>query len=92
MRPAARSWAAKPQSILDCWGPTSTTSPALQQEYELTLTQVGLAIAAANAGSVFTLLAWGLLADRVGERVVLAAGLAGCGVGLFVAAFAPSFA
>jgi sugar phosphate permease len=67
-------------------------APALQQEYELTLTQVGLAIAAANAGSVFTLLAWGLLADRVGERVVLAAGLAGCGVGLFVAAFAPSFA
>ena len=67
-------------------------APALQHEYELTLTQVGLAIAAANAGSVFTLLAWGLLADRVGERVVLAVGLAGCGVGLFVAAFAPSFA
>jgi sugar phosphate permease len=67
-------------------------APALQQEYELTLTQVGLAIAAANAGSVFTLLAWGLLADRVGERVVLATGLAGCGVGLLVAAFAPSFA
>ena len=38
-----------------------------------------------------TLLAWGLLADRVGERVVLAAGLAGCGAGLLVAAFAPSF-
>src|SRR4029453_19183861 len=51
-----------------------------------------LAIAAANAGSVFTLLAWGLLADRVGERAVLAVGLAGCGAGLLVAAFAPSFA
>ena len=50
------------------------------------------AIAAANAGSVFTLLAWGLLADRVGERFVLGAGLAGCGAGLLVAAFAPSFA
>jgi len=67
-------------------------APALQNEYDLDLTQVGLAIAAANAGSVFTLLAWGLLADRVGERVVLAAGLAGCGAGLLVAAFAPSFA
>ena len=66
-------------------------APALQNEYDLDLTQVGLAIAAANAGSVFTLLAWGLLADRVGERVVLAAGLAGCGAGLLVAAFAPSF-
>ena len=66
-------------------------APALQKEYDLDLTQVGLAIAAANAGSVFTLLAWGLLADRVGERVVLATGLAGCGAGLLVAAFAPSF-
>jgi sugar phosphate permease len=67
-------------------------APALQREYDLDLTEVGLAIAAANAGSVFTLLAWGLLADRVGERVVLAAGLSGCGAGLLVAAFAPSFA
>jgi sugar phosphate permease len=67
-------------------------APALQDEYDLDLTQVGLAIAAANAGSVFTLLAWGLLADRVGERDVLAIGLAGCGAGLIVAAFAPSFA
>jgi sugar phosphate permease len=67
-------------------------APALQQEYDLSLTQVGLAIAAANGGSVFTLLAWGVLADRVGERAVLAAGLAGCGTGLLVAAFAPSFA
>jgi len=58
-------------------------APALQKEYDLDLTQVGLAIAAANAGSVFTLLAWGLLADRVGERVVLAVGLAGCGAGLW---------
>jgi sugar phosphate permease len=66
-------------------------APALQQEYDLDLTQVGLAIAAASGGSVFTLLAWGLLADRVGERAVLASGLAGCGTGLLVAAYAPSF-
>jgi sugar phosphate permease len=66
-------------------------APALQHEYDLGLTQVGLAIAAANAGSVFTLLGWGLLADRAGERTVLAAGLAGCGAGLLIAAFAPSF-
>jgi sugar phosphate permease len=67
-------------------------APALQDAYHLDLTQVGLAIAAANGGSIFTLLAWGLLADRVGERAVLGAGLAGCGVGLVVAAYAPSFA
>jgi sugar phosphate permease len=67
-------------------------APALQNEYDLDLTQVGLAIAAANGGSIFTLLAWGLLADRVGERSVLGAGLAGCAGGLLVAAFAPFFA
>jgi sugar phosphate permease len=67
-------------------------APTLQQEYELSLTQVGLAIAAANSGSVFTLLAWGLLADRLGERAVLAVGLAGCAAGLVAAAYAPSFA
>jgi sugar phosphate permease len=66
-------------------------APALQREYDLGLTQVGLAIAAANAGSVVTLLGWGMLADRAGERTVLAAGLAGCGAGLLIAAFAPSF-
>lgn len=66
-------------------------APALQREYDLSLTEVGLAIAAANAGSVVTLLAWGLLADRIGERAVLAAGLAGCGIGLVIAANAPSF-
>jgi sugar phosphate permease len=67
-------------------------APALQQEYHLSLTGVGLAIAAANAGSVATLLGWGVLADRVGERAVLAAGLGGCAAGLLVAAVAPSFA
>ncbi|MEO8290152.1 MAG: MFS transporter, partial [Gaiellaceae bacterium] len=67
-------------------------APALQRQYDLGLTEVGLAIAAANAGSVLTLLGWGLLADRIGERAVLAGGLAGCGGGLVVAALAPSFA
>ncbi|HEX5468978.1 MAG TPA: MFS transporter [Gaiellaceae bacterium] len=66
-------------------------APAIQQEYDLGLTEVGLALAAANGGSVATLLAWGLLADRVGERIVLATGLVACGGGLLVAAFAPSF-
>jgi sugar phosphate permease len=66
-------------------------APALQDTYDLDLTQLGLALAAANGGSIFTLLAWGLLADRVGERAVLGAGIAGCGAGLVVAAYAPSF-
>jgi sugar phosphate permease len=67
-------------------------APALQRQYDLDLTEVGIAIAAASVGSVVTLLGWGLLADRIGERAVLAAGLFGCGAGLVVAALAPSFA
>ena len=67
-------------------------APALRAEYALSLPEMGLGIAAANVGSVVTLLPWGLLADRVGERTVLAVGLAGAGLALLGAAFAPSFA
>jgi MFS family permease len=64
-------------------------APALQREYDLGLTEVGLVLAAVNAGAVVTLLPWGLLTDRVGERAVLAAGLGGAAAALAGAAFAP---
>jgi sugar phosphate permease len=67
-------------------------APALQAEYGLTLPEIGLVIATVNLGSIVTLLPWGLLADRAGERVVLATGLTGAAFSLAVAAFAPSFA
>ena len=67
-------------------------APALRLEYDLTLPEVGLVIAAANVGSVVTLLLWGLLADRLGERFVLGTGLLGASLALTVAAFAPSLA
>jgi MFS family permease len=67
-------------------------APALRVEYGLTLPEVGLVIATANVGAVVTLLPWGLLADRVGERAVLSTGLAGASAALVGAAFAPSFA
>jgi sugar phosphate permease len=66
-------------------------APALRAEYGLTLPEIGLVIATANLGSVVTLLPWGLLADRAGERVVLVIGLTGAAISLAVAAFAPSF-
>ena len=66
-------------------------APTLAAEYDLTLPEVGLVIAAVNVGSVGTLLPWGLLADRIGERWVLATGLTGASVALVVAGFAPSF-
>jgi sugar phosphate permease len=67
-------------------------APALQAEYDLTLPEVGLVIAAVNVGSILTLLPWGLLADRVGERYVLGAGLGEAALALTGSAFAPSFA
>jgi MFS family permease len=42
-------------------------------------------------GTMLTLLPWGLLADRIGERVVLAVGLGACGGALIGAAEADSF-
>jgi MFS family permease len=67
-------------------------APQLREDYGLSLTQVGLVIAAANVGSMVTLLPWGLLTDRVGERAVLATGLTGASAALVGAAFASSLA
>ena len=51
-------------------------APELREEYGLTLTEIGVVIAAVSIGSMFTLLPWGLLTDRLGERKVLGTGLA----------------
>src|SRR4051812_40648366 len=66
--------------------------PQLRAEYGLSLTQVGVLLAAASAGMVLTLLAWGLLTDRVGERVVVALGLGGAGLAFLAAATLPPYA
>ncbi|OOL28119.1 MFS transporter, partial [Rhodococcus rhodochrous] len=50
--------------------------PALHEDRGLTLAQAGTLSAAPIFGVVFSLVAWGALADRYGERRVLAAGLA----------------
>lgn len=66
-------------------------APALREEYGLSLSEIGLLLSAEWAGSLVTLLPWGLAADRFGERVVLTLGLAGCALGLVAAAYAPDF-
>jgi sugar phosphate permease len=66
--------------------------PTLRAEYGLTLGDVGVLLAAGWAGSLATLLPWGLAADRVGERAVLTLGLGACAVCLAAAAYAQSFA
>ena len=66
-------------------------APAIRHDFDLTLTQVGVVLAAVNFGSVATLLVWGLVADRIGERAVIALGQAGTAGALAWAAYASSF-
>jgi sugar phosphate permease len=66
--------------------------PAIREEYGLTLAQVGLAFAAVAGGVMLTLVPWGVLSDRIGERPVMVAGLTGTAAALVAAAFAPTFA
>jgi len=66
-------------------------APALREEYGLSLTEIGVVLAAEWVGLTFALLPWGFAVDRFGERWTLAAGLALCAVFLAAAAYAPSF-
>jgi sugar phosphate permease len=66
-------------------------APAIQDHFELTLTQVGVVLAALNIGSMVTLLGWGIVADRIGERAVIALGQAATAAALVWAAYAGSF-
>jgi sugar phosphate permease len=66
-------------------------APAIRRDFGLTLTQTGVVLAASFFGSVPTLLVWGLVADRIGERFVMAAGLAAASGALVWAAYASSF-
>ncbi len=60
--------------------------PALRAEYNLSLSAFGAVLGAVTAGATFTLVPWGLLTDRIGERRSLSIGLAGAGLALGVSA------
>ncbi|HEU5278969.1 MAG TPA: MFS transporter [Gaiellaceae bacterium] len=66
-------------------------APAIRQEFALTLPQVGVVLAAVNFGAVATLLVWGIVADRIGERAVIALCQMGAGGALVWAAYSSSF-
>ncbi|HET9691268.1 MAG TPA: MFS transporter [Acidimicrobiales bacterium] len=51
--------------------------PALRRSEHLSLAAAGELVAAPTVGVLLTLIAWGALADRRGERLVMVAGLAG---------------
>jgi sugar phosphate permease len=70
---------------------TSVLAPALREQYDLSLPQVGLLLAAVSIGATFSVLPWGLLADRVGERAVIATGLTAAGAVLVVSGRTGSF-
>jgi sugar phosphate permease len=67
-------------------------APALREEYDLSLTEIGVVLAAEWVGLTFALLPWGFAVDRFGERWTLSAGLTVCAGFLAAAAFARSFA
>jgi sugar phosphate permease len=67
-------------------------APQLRDEYGLSLPEVGVVLAAISIGSIVTLLPWGLLTDRLGERWVLASGLAMASLALVVAANTSGYA
>jgi MFS family permease len=66
-------------------------APALRDVHSLSLLQIGVVLDSLWIGTLLTLLPWGLLADRVGERLVLAAGLGLCGIALIAAGSAQGF-
>jgi MFS family permease len=58
-------------------------TPQLRQHFHLSIPQVGLLLGAVNLGTMLTLVAWGAVADRRGERLVMALG--GFGAAAFLA-------
>lgn len=50
--------------------------PTLRDTLDLTLAHAGIYVAAPTTGLLLTLILWGAAADRYGERVVIASGLA----------------
>ncbi|MFP3465053.1 MFS transporter [Leifsonia sp. SIMBA_070] len=65
--------------------------PLLHTERGLSLAQAGLLASAPTLGLVLTLIAWGALSDRIGERWVIAAGLAITSLAAVAAMFVDSY-
>jgi sugar phosphate permease len=66
-------------------------APAIRDHYDLSLTEVGVVLAALNFGSFATLLLWGIVADRIGERAVIGLGQATTAGALVGAAYASTY-
>ena len=73
------------------WFGVAVMAPSLRDELHLSLGQTGVLISASLAGSVVSLIPWGLATDRMGERWVLLAGVGGCGFALLGASQTSTF-
>jgi sugar phosphate permease len=60
--------------------------PALRSQLHLSLVAAGIVVSAPMAGLLLTLIAWGAIADRFGERLVIASGVLTAAVILAAAA------
>jgi sugar phosphate permease len=69
----------------------SVMAPALRSRFHLSLADVGILLACLSAGATMTLLGWGVLADRVGERAVIGVGLIAASAALAESAMAGGF-
>ena len=67
-------------------------APVLRSHYHLSLGQVGIVLGAISFGMIPTLLPWGLLADRIGERTVIGLGLGSAGIAMSAIAFTVTYA
>ncbi|MGB3371851.1 MAG: MFS transporter, partial [Rhodococcus sp. (in: high G+C Gram-positive bacteria)] len=65
--------------------------PALHDDRGLSLASAGLLVAMPTVGIMLTLIAWGVLVDRIGERLVLVIGLGLTALFSFAAVFTTSF-
>jgi sugar phosphate permease len=72
-------------------GGLPAVAPAIQDAFDLSLVQVTAVFTAFALGTVLTLLAWGVLSDRAGERVVIGGGLVAGSLAMFGAAAADGY-
>jgi sugar phosphate permease len=72
-------------------GGLPAVAPAIQEAFDLSLVQVTAVFTAFALGTVVTLLAWGVLSDRAGERMVIGGGLAAGSLAMFAAASADGY-
>ncbi len=83
---------ARAGELLRLLGRAAGARPRAQEsEYGLTLGETGVVLAGIGIGMLFTLLPWGLVADRVDERWVIATGLTGAAALLLVASTTNTF-